>query len=143
MTVLDDEVSAYRTSARRMFDEYVDRDGQVRPQWQELSQSVLAGGSGMLSILRARVDHLVENDGITYNELVDDAVGAVEPKHGIRKWQLDGLPLIVSSADWAVVEAGMIQRSRLLDAILEDLYGPMKTVRRGLIPPEVLFADPA
>ena len=26
MTVLDDEVSAYRTSARRVFDEYVDRD---------------------------------------------------------------------------------------------------------------------
>ncbi|MCE5291709.1 MAG: circularly permuted type 2 ATP-grasp protein [Nocardiaceae bacterium] len=143
MTVLDDEVSAYRTSARRVFDEYVDRDGQVRPQWQELSQTVLAGDTSKLSLLRARVDHLVENDGITYNELIDEAARGVAPKHGIRKWQLDGLPLIVSSDDWAVVEAGMLQRSRLLDAILGDLYGPMKTVRRGLIPPEVVFADPA
>ena len=34
----------------------------------------------------------------------------------------------------------MIERAELLNLVLEDLYGPRELLRRGLIPPEVVFA---
>jgi uncharacterized circularly permuted ATP-grasp superfamily protein/uncharacterized alpha-E superfamily protein len=49
---------------------------------------------------------------------------------------------VVSAADWEVLEAGLVQRSRLLDAVLADLYGPRSLLADGLIPPELVFAHP-
>ncbi|EUA34766.1 A circularly permuted ATPgrasp family protein [Mycobacterium xenopi 3993] len=52
-----------------------------------------------------------------------------------QPWRLDGLPLLVSPEDWATLEAGVVQRSRLLDAILVDLYGPQRAITSGVLPP--------
>ena len=35
-----------------------------------------------------------------------------------------------------------MQRSRLLDAVLADLYGPRRPLTEGVLPPELLFAHP-
>ena len=35
-----------------------------------------------------------------------------------------------SAAEWSDLEAGLIQRARLLNRILADLYGPQKLLRR-------------
>ncbi len=43
----------------------------------------------------------------------------------------------------AAVEAGLTQRSQLLNAILADIYGPQTLLRDGSIPPALLFANPA
>ena len=52
------------------------------------------------------------------------------------------MPLLLSVADWEVLEAGLVQRSRLLDAVLADLYGPRRALTSGVLPPELLFAHP-
>ena len=57
-------------------------------------------------------------------------------------WRLDGLPLLISAADWEVLEAGLLQRSRLLDAVLTDLYGPRRSITSGLLPPQLVFGHP-
>ena len=57
-------------------------------------------------------------------------------------WHLDALPLLISSSDWDVVEAGLVQRSRLLDAVLADLYGPRRSITSGALPPQLVFAHP-
>ena len=49
---------------------------------------------------------------------------------------------MVSAADWDVLEAGLVQRSRLLDAVLADLYGPRSLLTEGVLPPELVFAHP-
>ena len=49
---------------------------------------------------------------------------------------------MLSAADWDVLEAGLVQRSRLLDAVLADLYGPRKLLTDGAVPPELVFAHP-
>ena len=36
-----------------------------------------------------------------------------------------------------------MQRARLLDLILADLYGPQRLLARGLLPPELVFGNPA
>ncbi|MGK2869760.1 MAG: circularly permuted type 2 ATP-grasp protein [Mycobacterium sp.] len=122
------------------YDEFVDAAGNIRPAWQELAECVGERGRDGLDRLRGTVRNLVDDDGITFvhvdqDELTDDAVA--EP------WRLDALPLLISTADWDTLEAGLVQRSRLLDAVLTDLYSDRKSITSGVLPPQLLFAHPA
>jgi uncharacterized circularly permuted ATP-grasp superfamily protein/uncharacterized alpha-E superfamily protein len=126
------------------YDEFVDAAGSVRPAWQELAECVGERGRGGLDQLRAIVRSSVDNDGITYiqvdrhGDAVTNGDGTAEP----GPWHLDALPLLLSSADWDTLESGLVQRSRLLDAVLTDLYGPRRAVTSGVLPPQLLFAHP-
>jgi len=123
------------------YDEFVDREGNVRPAWSELADAVAGRGRAGLDRLRSMVDSLIDNDGITYTEVDASRDGdghALEP----RPWSLDTLPIVVSAADWDALETGLVQRSRLLDAVLADLYGPRNLLTEGILPPELVFAHP-
>lgn len=127
------------------YDEFVDAAGNVRPAWQELAECIGERGIGGLEHLRSTVRSLVDNDGITYvqvdrvsGDAVIDGDGAAVP----GPWYLDALPLVVSAADWDVLESGLVQRSRLLDAVLTDLYGEQRSITSGVLPPQLLFAHP-
>ncbi|MGV9413713.1 circularly permuted type 2 ATP-grasp protein [Nocardia sp. NPDC003693] len=117
------------------YDELVDGGGRLRPLWAELSSDFLEQGGAGLSRLDARVRRLIEDDGITYTEL---GGSATEPA-AATPWRLDPIPLLLAAHDWAGLEAGVVQRSRLLDAILADVYGPRRTITSGLLPPQVVF----
>jgi uncharacterized circularly permuted ATP-grasp superfamily protein/uncharacterized alpha-E superfamily protein len=120
------------------YDELVAPDGRIRPVWRELAAEFSAQGGDALAGLTERVGRLVEDDGITYTEIADEGSVAEQPAPPIP-WRLDPVPLMVSAADWADLEAGMVQRSRLLDALLADIYGARRTMTSGLLPPEVIF----
>ncbi|MGU3503207.1 circularly permuted type 2 ATP-grasp protein [Mycobacterium sp. C31M] len=122
------------------YDEFIDAAGDIRPAWQELAECVGERGRDGLDRLRSTVRSLVDDDGITYVHVnkdgsSDDAVA--EP------WRLDALPLLISTADWDTLEAGLVQRSRLLDVVLTDLYGARKSLTSGVLPPQLVFAHPA
>lgn len=121
------------------YDEFVDNDGNVRPAWAELADTVAECGRAGLNQLRSLVHSLIDNDGITYTEVDSGRDGdGVEP----RPWSLDTLPIVISAADWEVLEAGLVQRSRLLDVVLADLYGPRSLLTDDVLPPELVFAHP-
>ena len=115
-----------------------------RPAWEELAECVGERGRGGLDQLRAVVRSSVDNDGITYiqvdrnGDAVTNGDGTAEP----GPWRLDALPLVISAPDWDTLESGLVQRSRLLDAVLADLYGPRRSVTSGVLPPQLLFAHP-
>lgn len=119
------------------YDEFVDQDGNVRPAWAELADAIAERGRAGLDRLRSVVRDLIDNDGITYTDVQPGGRGQ-EP----RPWQLDTLPIVLSAADWEVLEAGLLQRSRVLDAVLADLYGPRRLLTDGVLPPELLFGHP-
>jgi uncharacterized circularly permuted ATP-grasp superfamily protein/uncharacterized alpha-E superfamily protein len=124
------------------YDEFLDHDGNVRPAWTELADTLAERGRAGLNQLHSVLDSLIDNDGITYTEVDphrDGPTGGLEP----RPWNLDALPIVLSAADWDVLEAGLVQRSRLLDAVLADLYGPRKLLTDGAVPPELVFAHPS
>ncbi len=126
------------------YDEFIDADGNVRPNWAELAAVVSERGHAGLDRLRATVSALIDHDGITYiavdqnGEIVSNGEGSAIP----GPWHLDGLPLLISPEDWATLETGVAQRSRLLDALLADLYGPQTALTSGVLPAELLFAHP-
>jgi uncharacterized circularly permuted ATP-grasp superfamily protein/uncharacterized alpha-E superfamily protein len=132
-----------RDGPRIGYDEFVDEVGNVRPGWTELAAAVGERGRAGLDRLRSVVNRLIDNDGITYTG-VDAGRGSAADGRGAEPgpWRLDPLPLLLSGADWEVLEAGLVQRSRLLDAVLADLYGPRRSLTSGVLPPELLFAHP-
>jgi uncharacterized circularly permuted ATP-grasp superfamily protein/uncharacterized alpha-E superfamily protein len=133
-----------RPGASTGYDEFVDAAGNVRPAWQELAECVGERGRAGLDQLRSIVRGLVDNDGITYIE-VDRHGDAITNGNGTAEqgpWHLDALPLVLSESDWDTLESGLVQRSRLLDAVLTDLYGPRDAITSGVLPPQLLFAHP-
>ena len=109
------------------FDEMVDRDGQIRPAYRALQESLARMGP---DDLRAIADSLVNNyidAGVTFD------VGGVE-----RPFPLDAIPRVIASAEWDTIEAGVAQRVRVLEAFLDDVYSDSNCVSDGVIPRRLL-----
>ena len=53
------------------------------------------------------------------------------------------MPVLLAPEEFAHLAAGLAQRATLLDRLVADLYGPRRTVREGLLPPEIVFANPS
>jgi uncharacterized circularly permuted ATP-grasp superfamily protein/uncharacterized alpha-E superfamily protein len=129
-----DPLELYAGSAQR-YDELLDRDGAVRPPWRRFVEHLSTGG---IDSLRRGVElsrRLVTENGVTYNVYAD-------PQGRDRPWLLDPLPLLLSVAEWQEIEAGVIQRTQLFNALLQDLYGPQRLLNSGIVPPELAFAHP-
>ncbi|MFD1812800.1 circularly permuted type 2 ATP-grasp protein [Rhodococcus gannanensis] len=114
------------------YDELLDAEGRIRGQWEELTAGLGGRESAVLARHRQRLRTLVDNHGITYNPVDREGGPSV-------RWDVDGVPLVLAADDWAQLERGLVQRSRLLDALLADLYGDLRTVREGLVPPRLVF----
>jgi len=59
-----------------------------------------------------------------------------------RRWPLSPVPLMIDAAEWAHVEAGVIQRAELLEAVTADLYGPGRLVADGRLPASLAPGSP-
>src|SRR4051794_31267165 len=57
---------------------------------------------------------LIRENGVTYNVYGD-------PRGQERPWELDPIPLLIDPDEAASLEAGLVQRGQLLEAILADL----------------------
>ncbi|MEU1999814.1 circularly permuted type 2 ATP-grasp protein [Rhodococcus sp. NPDC019627] len=119
------------------YDELFDADGKVRAPWSELGDGLLGADSGSVRRLQSRIRLLVDNHGITYNPLDGSDLAT-----GPSRWEIDAIPLLVAADEWEHLEAGLLQRSRLLDAVLADLYGPMTLLRSGAVPARLVFGHP-
>ena len=51
-------------------------------------------------------------------------------------------PLLIDPDEWAAIELGLIQRARLLNALLVDLYGEQRVLKDRLLPPGLVFGNP-
>ncbi|WP_045827453.1 circularly permuted type 2 ATP-grasp protein [Teredinibacter turnerae] len=114
-------------------DEVYAADGQPRPHWEYLLESLKSLGPKALAERQQKAQRILRDDGATYNIYGED----VRPG---RTWELDLVPALISSEEWGVIESGLLERAELFNAILKDLYGERELIRHGIIPPEALFA---
>lgn len=115
-------------------DEMIAADGSLRPHWQQFVSMLDRLSPEELRRCREHARRLMRENGVTHT-VYGDPAGWNQP------WNLDLIPLLIPVAQWAQVREGLIQRARLLDALLADLYGPMRTVLDGVLPPELLWAN--
>lgn len=118
-----------------VYDEALSAPGQLRPHWEPLVQALDALGWMELTRRWEQAQRLLSEHGVTYN--LPHGNDSME-----RAWKLDALPMLVSTTEWNVLENALLQRVRLLNAILADVYGPQKLLQAGLLPPELVFAHP-
>ncbi|OSM02026.1 hypothetical protein MAIT1_02104 [Magnetofaba australis IT-1] len=52
---------------------------------------------------------------------------------------MDPIPLLMQAGEWAWLEKALAQRHLLFTRLYEDLYGPQRTLRDGLLPAELAF----
>ncbi len=117
------------------YDEMRTAAGAVRPQWQYLLDVLRSLGTVGIAERGAEAARLIRDNGITYNLNGD-------PKGMSRLWQLDLLPILIPSDEWAELERGLIQRAELFDLILRDLYGARDLIRTGHLPAELIDGHP-
>ena len=55
-----------------------------------------------------------------------------------RPWRLGVLPLVIAESSWRNLEAGLRQRTRVLELVIDDLLGPRRLVRDGVVPVSLL-----
>ncbi|HKA79984.1 MAG TPA: circularly permuted type 2 ATP-grasp protein [Xanthobacteraceae bacterium] len=118
-----------------IFDEMVDRDGRARPHWRPFLGMLAALGPQELNRRFAAADRHLHDSGVFYR-VYEDPAGAERP------WPLSHVPLLISAPEWQVLEAGLIQRAQLLEAVLADAYGPANLVREGRLPAAVVAGNP-
>ncbi|MFY9513341.1 MAG: circularly permuted type 2 ATP-grasp protein, partial [Rubrivivax sp.] len=108
--------------------------------WQQFAALMPAPAAGReladdLDRRRAQVAQQIQLDGVTHN--VFEEQGAAS-----RAWSLELLPQLIEPAEWAAIEAGVVQRSALLETMLADLYGPRTLLQEGLLPPALALRHP-
>jgi uncharacterized circularly permuted ATP-grasp superfamily protein/uncharacterized alpha-E superfamily protein len=126
-----------------VWDELRDASGALRPGWRGFARALApsAGGVDVAADLDRRVQQVAQRirlDGVTHNVFSDNPdLGAAS-----RPWSLELLPQLIEPADWAAIEAGVMQRAELLQRMLADLYGPQRLLHEGLLPPALLLRHP-
>jgi uncharacterized circularly permuted ATP-grasp superfamily protein/uncharacterized alpha-E superfamily protein len=96
-----------------------------------------AGTQGWLDLAqtRSRIAGRVRDDGVTYNVYADGPGAA-------NAWPLEPLPFLLDAPAWRAIEAGAIQRARMLDAVMADVYGSRSLLDEGLLPSSLVLAHP-
>src|SRR5271157_617078 len=132
--MIDARLESYLSDTRR-YDELLNSSGDVRAHWRPLIDALASDGA---DAVRRGVDlarRLIVENGVTYNVYAD-------PQGRDRPWVLDPLPILITAAEWREIEAGVAQRARLFDALLQDIYGPQQLLADGSVPPQLPFGHP-
>jgi uncharacterized circularly permuted ATP-grasp superfamily protein/uncharacterized alpha-E superfamily protein len=114
-------------------DEMADGSGHAKPHWRSLLSTMFALGHETLAQRANLLDQAFAEEGIT----------AILPGERAVNWRCDPIPLLISAAEFSSLEAGLAQRAQLMELILADLYGPRNLMADGLIPPEIVYGNPA
>jgi uncharacterized circularly permuted ATP-grasp superfamily protein/uncharacterized alpha-E superfamily protein len=117
------------------FDEMRAPDGGVRAHFGTLIRELDSLGIDELRRRRETAEQFIHEQGITYT-VYGDALGADRP------WQLDPVPLVISSEEWRAIETALIQRATLINRILADCYGAQDLIRTAWLAPALVFAQP-
>ena len=117
------------------YHERLSADGQVRPHWLKVTKEIDALGCQALKERSNAIEQFVRENGVTFHA-TDDAGESNRP------WQLSVVPFIIGSAEWNSLSSGLAARTMLLETVISDLLGPQRLIREGIVPGELLWANP-
>ncbi len=113
------------------WDEAIDVQGQVRVPYQKVYAEI----EGLShEDLRQRAEALASTylaQGVTFDHAGEE-----------RPFPLDIVPRVIGSDEWDIIEPGVAQRVRTLEAFLDDVYGSQRCVNDGVVPRHLITSSP-
>ena len=117
------------------YDELRDASGALRKPWQTFFSYLGEAGIASLPQSSETIERLIQQNGITYNVYGDQ-------QDQTRPWSLNALPMLITPADWRGISTSLQQRAKLLNAILQDVYGEQRLIRGGYLPGALILGNP-
>ena len=118
------------------YDEVLDPRGRPRRHWRRLANTMTRLGPGQFARRWQQGRQIIQANGITFNVYGD-------PQGQERPWPVDPIPLVLDSVEWQAIEAAVQQRATLFNLMLADIYGPLRLLSDGSLPPELIFHNPS
>ena len=112
------------------YDEMFAADSEPRPHYEAIHEVLgTLTDEDFLERCIAR-DRSFRDQGITFS-----LSGEVRP------FPLDLVPRVIPADDWELIEAGVAQRVRALEAFLADVYGPRRILDDGVLPRPLVLSS--
>ena len=105
----------------------------VAEAWRAFVAGLARQSGGALAEVQEQLDRHVEELGLAFR-----LTGDVKE----RPWPLGPVPIMLAAAEWAGIEAGLIQRADLLEAVIADLYTTQTLVTEGHLPAAMVSGSP-
>src|SRR6478752_3342049 len=125
---MEDVLASYETGAA--FDEMIDSDGNVRPSYAGVYETLRRAAPDELRSIAESLANNYSQAGVTFD------VGGVE-----RPFPLDVVPRVIPADDWEIIDSGVAQRIRALEAFLADVYGDGRVITDGVIPRQLVTSS--
>ena len=114
-------------------DELIDSSGRPRDYWLNfLGDFAEYPESEFKSRFSLSTRH-IRDTGVSYR---------IYGEENERTWPLNPLPLILGEEEWSQIAEGVEQRARLMEALLQDLYGEARLISEGALPAAAVTGSP-
>jgi uncharacterized circularly permuted ATP-grasp superfamily protein/uncharacterized alpha-E superfamily protein len=114
-------------------DELLDATGRPRDYWLSFLGELAEYPEGEFHSRFSLATRHIRDTGVSYR---------IYGEAGERSWPLNPLPLILGETEWTEIAAGVEQRARLMEALLQDVYGEASLVANGALPAAALTGSP-
>jgi len=118
------------------FNEMLAGDGSTRPAYRAVAEWLRTQTKADLRRKQQEAETLFRRLGITFS--VYGMENELE-----RLIPFDLVPRIISAAEWRLLERGIEQRVRALNAFLFDIYHRQEIIRAGVIPADLVLQNAA
>ncbi len=115
----------------KAYDEVFDQAGNVRPHYQKLFNRLTKLSKSELETIQSTLSLSFLKQGVTFT-VYNDNQGTE------RIFPFDPIPRVIPKAEWSVLEKGLEQRIRALNAFLKDIYFDQKIIKDKVIPLEYI-----
>jgi len=116
----------------RFFDEMTKPDGLPRDVYQRVAHWLASAPPELLASRRSQAELMFRRIGITFAVYGDkDSTERLIP--------FDIVPRVLGRSEWTRLEAGLIQRVKVLNMFLADLYGKGEVIKAGIIPEDIVL----
>ena len=129
-------IQTAESSADGPFNEMLGFDGKVRPPYALIAEWLSGQSKSNLKRKQQEAESLFRRLGITFS--VYGTENALE-----RLIPFDLVPRIISAAEWRLLERGIEQRVRALNAFLYDIYHRQEIIRAGRVPADLVLNNDA
>ena len=115
-------------------DELISESGAPRPVAEALMQLIDRIGEDELRARQALAERDILTMGITFTVYSDG-------QNIDRAWPFDIIPRVIPGTEWDSISAGLSQRLRAINMLIDDLYNDQRVIADDVFPADLLAAS--